>query len=262
MPVLDRFLLDDKVAMVTGAGRGLGKAMAVALAEAGADVVVMARSKDQIEQTAEEIRRLGRRALPLAVDITQGDQIQVSVEKTLDIFGHIHILVNNAGTALVKPLVPLPGFAEEITREDLLRVLETNLIGPFFLTQAVGRHFMEKGRGRVINVTSVTAMRAGSYQTTYASSKAAILQFTRALANEWGRYNINVNAIAPGAFHTEMSRKVYEDEKLLRQMHARIPMYRSGQLEEIGPAVVFLASEASNYITGTVIYVDGGYMIY
>jgi len=262
MPVLDRFRLDDKVAMVTGAGRGLGKAMAIALGEAGADVAVMARSKDQLEQTAEEIRKLGRRALVLAMDITKADQIRASVQKTLDTLGHIHILVNNAGTALVKPLVPLPGFSEEITRDDLLRVLETNLIGPFFLTQAVGRHFIEKKRGRVINVTSVTAIRAGSHQTTYASSKAAILQFTRALANEWARYGINVNAVAPGAFHTEMSRKLYEDEKLLKQMHSRIPMHRSGRLDEIGPAVVFLASEASNYITGTILYVDGGYMVF
>jgi NAD(P)-dependent dehydrogenase (short-subunit alcohol dehydrogenase family) len=248
--------------MVTGAGRGLGKAMAIALGEAGADVAVMARSKDQLEQTAEEIRKLGRKSLVLAMDITKADQIQASVEKTLDTLGHIHILVNNAGTALVKPLVPLPGFSEAITRDDLLRVLETNLIGPFLLTQAVGRHFIEKKRGRVINVTSVTAIRAGSHQTTYASSKAAILQFTRALANEWARYGIHVNAVAPGAFHTEMSRKVYEDEKLLKQMHSRIHMHRSGRLDEIGPAVVFLASEASNYITGTILYVDGGYMVF
>ncbi|MFH1350342.1 MAG: SDR family oxidoreductase [Pseudomonadota bacterium] len=236
--------------------------MAIALAEAGAHVVVMARSWDQIEGTANEIRAVGRRSLPLLVDISRTDQIQSSVDQSLQTFGQIDILVNNAGIALVKPLVPMPGFDEGVTHSDLYRVLETNLIGPFFLTQAVGKHFMERGGGKVINVTSVTAIRAGSYQTTYAASKAAVLQFTKALANEWARSNINVNAIAPGAFHTEMSKKVYEDEKLLKQMHARIPMHRSGKMEEIGPTVVFLASEASNYITGSVIYVDGGYMIY
>jgi NAD(P)-dependent dehydrogenase (short-subunit alcohol dehydrogenase family) len=261
MPVLDRFRLDDKVAMVTGAGRGIGKAMAVALAEAGADVVVLARTKDQIEQTAEEIRKLGRRALPLELDLTKGDQIQVSVEKTIDTFGHIHILVNNAGMALVKPLIPIPGFDEGIGYKDLLLVLETNFIGPFFLTQAVGKHFMKQGHGKVINITSVDAERSGTHKTTYATSKAAILQFTKALAHEWGRYNIQVNAISPGAFHTEMSKKVYEDDQLLKQMHARIPMRRSGRLEELGPPVVFLASEASSYITGIVLYVDGGYMV-
>jgi len=262
MSVLDTFRLDDKVAIVTGAGRGLGKAMAIALAEAGAHVVVTARSTDQIEKTAEEIRALGRKSLPIAMDIGKADQVQPVVDKTLETFAQIDILVNNAGVAVVKPLVPLPGFDKGITREDLLRVLETNLIGPFFLTQAVGTHFMERGEGKVINITSVTAMRAGSHQTTYASSKAAILQFTKALANEWARYNINVNAIAPGAFHTEMSKKVYEDEKLLKLMHARIPMYRSGKPEELGPVVVFLASEASSYITGVGIYVDGGFMVY
>jgi NAD(P)-dependent dehydrogenase (short-subunit alcohol dehydrogenase family) len=262
MPVLDSFRLDDKVAIVTGAGRGLGKAMAVALAEAGADVAVMARSKEQIERTAEDIRRVGRRALPLAVDITEEDQIRSSVEKTLDAFGRIHILVNNAGTALVKPLVPAPGFDEGITRRDLQLVLETNFMGPFFLTQAVGEHLIKQRSGKVINITSVDAERSGSHKTSYASSKAAVLNFTKALAHEWARYNIQVNAISPGAFHTEMSKKVYEDEHLLKQMHARIPMRRSGKLEELGPPVVFLASEASSYVTGMVLYVDGGYMVY
>jgi NAD(P)-dependent dehydrogenase (short-subunit alcohol dehydrogenase family) len=262
MSVLDKFRLDEKVAMVTGAGRGIGKAIALALAEAGADVVVMARSSSQIEETAEEIRRVGRGSLPLSVDITKAEQVQSSVNKTLETFGHIHILVNNAGVAVVKPLVPLPGFEEAVTPPELMRVFETNLIGPFYLTQAVGYHFMKQGHGKVINITSVDAARNGSHKTTYASSKAGLLQFTRALANEWARYNINVNAIAPGAFHTEMSKKVYEDEKLLKQMHARIPMRRSGKLEELGPAAVFLASEASDYITGIVLYVDGGYMVF
>lgn len=262
MSVLDKFRLDEKVAMVTGAGRGIGKAIALALAEAGADVVVMARSSSQIEETVEEIRRVGRGSLPLSVDITKADQVQSSVNKTLETFGHIHILVNNAGMAVVKPLVPLPGFEEALTPPELMRVFETNLIGPFYLTQAVGHHFMKQGYGKVINITSVDAARNGSHKTTYASSKAGLLQFTRALANEWARYKINVNAIAPGAFHTEMSKKVYEDEKLLKQMHARIPMRRSGKLEELGPAAVFLASEASDYVTGIVLYVDGGYMVY
>ena len=262
MSVLDRFRLEGKVAIVTGAGRGIGKAMAIALAEAGADVAVMARSSNQIKETAKVIEAMGRKSLPLSVDIRNRDQLQASVENTLESFGHLDILVNNAGVAVVKPLVPLPGFDEGLTSTDLMNVFETNLIAPFYLTQAVGRHFIEQGRGKVINITSVDASRDGSHKTSYASSKAGLLQFTRALANEWARHNINVNAIAPGAFHTEMSKKVYENEKLLKQMHARIPMRRSGKLEELGPPVVFLASEASDYITGIVLYVDGGYMIY
>jgi 2-deoxy-D-gluconate 3-dehydrogenase len=248
--------------MVTGAGRGLGRAMAMALAEAGAHVAVMARSTPQIEETAGRIREMGLKSIALSVDMRAQEQIESAFEQTLGALGKVDILVNNAGTALVKPLVPMPGFENGVARKEFMNVLETNLLGPFFLTQAVGRHFIERGRGKVINTTSVTAMRAGSHQTTYAASKAGILQFTKALANEWGRYNIQVNAIAPGAFHTEMSKKVYEDEKLLKQMHARIPMNRSGQLEEIGPTAVFLASDASSYITGAVIYVDGGYMVY
>jgi len=262
MSVLDAFRLDGKVAIVTGGGRGLGRVMAIALAEAGADLVVMARSLDQVEKTAEEIRTRGRKCLPLSIDVKKISDLQASVEKIIKTFGRIDILVNNAGVALVKPLVPMSGFKEGITREDLLNILETNLMAPFFLTQAVGKYFIQQGGGKVINITSVTAMRAGAHQTAYASSKAGLLQFTKALANEWARYHINVNAIAPGSFHTKMSEKVYEDEKLLEQMHARIPMRRSGQLEEIGPAVVFLASKASDYITGAVIYVDGGFMIY
>ena len=262
MSVLDSFRLDGKAAIVTGAGRGLGKAMALALAEAGADVAVMARSMDQVEQTAQEINRLGRRGLPLQLDITKQESIQAGVDRVLEHFGRIDILVNNAGMAIIKPLVPLPGFDEGLTRDELLMVFETNLIGPYFLTQAVGRQFITQKCGKVINITSVDAMRGGSHKTTYASSKAGLLQFTRALANEWARYNINVNAICPGAFPTDMSQKVYEDEKLLKQMNARIPMRRSGIVEELGPAVVFLASDASNYITGTVIPVDGGYMVY
>jgi NAD(P)-dependent dehydrogenase (short-subunit alcohol dehydrogenase family) len=262
MPVLDTFSLEGKIAVVTGAGRGLGKAMALALAEAGADVAVVARSKDQVEQTAAEIKSLGRKALPLALDITQGDQIRSSVTKMMDTFGHIHILVNNAAMALVKPLVPRPGFDEGLTRGDMLLILETNLIGPLLLTQAVGEHFIQQRNGKVINITSVDAERAGSHKTSYAASKAAVSQFTKALAHEWARYNIQVNAISPGAFPTEMSKQVYEDEQLLKQMHARIPMRRSGRLDELGPPVVFLASEASSYITGMVLYVDGGYMVY
>ena len=262
MSVLDSFRLDGKAAIVTGAGRGLGKSMALALAEAGADVAVMARSEDQLEQTVAEINRLGRRGLPVQLDITQQESIEAAVARVVESFGRIDILVNNAGMAIIKPLVPLPGFDEGLNREELSRVFETNLIGPFFLTQAVGRHFMTQKSGKVINITSVDAIRGGSHKTTYASSKAGLLQFTRALANEWARYNINVNAISPGAFPTDMSKKVYENEKLLKQMHARIPMRRSGKAEELGPTIVFLASDASNYITGTIIFVDGGYMIY
>ena len=262
MTVLDKFNLKDKVAIVTGSGRGLGKAMAMALAEAGADVSVMARSMDQLKKTAEEIKSLGRKCLPLSVDIMDKQKIRQAVIQVHETFGHIDILVNNAGVAVVKPLVPLPGFDDEMSEEDLMLVLGTNLMGPIYLTQEVGRFFIEQGGGKVINISSVDAARAGAHKTGYASSKAAILQFTNALANEWAKYNINVNAITPGAFNTEMSKAVYENEKLLKMMHARIPMRRSGHPEELGPAVVFLASEASSYITGMDLHVDGGYMIY
>lgn len=262
MGVLDSFKLDGKTAVVTGAGRGLGRAMAIALAEAGADVAILARTKTQINETAGEIEALGRKSVALPLDLTSPEDIAEAVERIIRFLGRIDILVNNAGMAIVKPLVPMPNMADPLTEEDLNLMFKTNLFGPFFVTQAVGRHFMERGRGKVINVTSVTALRAGGYQTSYAASKAGLLQFTVALANEWARHNISVNAIAPGAFHTQMSDKVYQDEELLKKMHARIPMSRSGKPEELGPAVVFLASSASDYVTGAVIPVDGGYLVF
>lgn len=262
MTVLDKFKLDDKVVIVTGAGRGLGRSMAISLAEAGADVAVMARSMDQLEETADEIEKLGRRALPLSVNITSKKVIENAVDQVVETLGRVDILVNNAGIAVVKPLVPLPGFDEELTEEELMGVLETNLIGPIFITQAVGRYFVEQRSGKVINISSVDGARGGAYKSSYACSKAGLLQFSNAMANEWARYKICVNTIVPGAFHTDMSKKVYEDEKLLKKMHSRIPMFRSGELDELGSSVVFLASDASDYVTGAVINVDGGYMVY
>ena len=260
MSVLDKFRLDGKIAIVTGAGRGLGKAMAIGLAEAGADVAVTARSTHQIEETAEEIRKLGRRSLALTVDMMETAQLDSAVEQTVKTFGHVDILVNNAGIAVVKPLVPLPGFKEGINRDDLMRVFETNLIGPFFLTQAVGKYFMQQGKGKVINITSVDASRNGSHKTTYASSKAGIIQFTRSLANEWARYRINVNAIAPGYMLTEMTRPLAEDMGRNREILGRIPAGRWGEPADLMGAAVFLAAEASAYVNGFTLAVDGGWL--
>lgn len=253
--VLDRFRLDGQVALVTGASRGLGKAMALALAEAGADCVVCARSVKDLEETASAIQALGRKALSVKVDVTIRGEVEAMAEEALKAFGRIDILVNCAGIAHVKPLL-------EVAAEDWTRVLDTNLNGTFLCSKAVGAHMAARKGGRIINVASVAALLGSPNLAPYAASKGGVLQLTRSLAIEWARYNIRVNAICPGYFLTAMNEAFFAAPEGQEYIKRWIPMRRVGKPEELGGIVVFLASEASSFVTGAAFVVDGGQSVW
>lgn len=263
MPYLKEYDLSGKVAIVTGSSRGIGKDIALTLAEAGADIAAVARSKEDIEQTAEGVRQLGRKGIAMPTDITQPDQVQNMVEKVLAEFGKIDILVNNAGTEIDKPVAPMPHLKlPQMTLEEWNRVMDTNVTAPFLLCQAVGPHMIERKQGKVINITSGVAGRVGIlYNTSYVASKGALSLFTRKLAWEWARYNINVNAIGPGGVETEMAAPLFEPESkpFLEKLLSQIPMRTFVKPRDISLLAVYLASDAARFVTGQNIYVDGGF---
>ena len=249
--VLEKFSLKEKVAIVTGAGRGIGKSIALAFAEAGADVVVAARTGKEIEQTAEEINRLGRKAIFVPMDVRKARGVQDMVDQTLDKFGKIDILVNNAGIATGKS-------AFEISEEDWHRVLDTNLTGPFLCSKAVGRHMVKRRRGAIINIVSTLAIRGMPERLDYCASKGGLIQITKVLALEWAQYNIRVNAIGPGFFYTPMTARRHDDPDYREKLLPSIPLRRLGQANEIAPLAVYLACDASSYVTGEAFFIDGG----
>jgi len=261
--------MEGKVAIVTGGGRGIGKAIALVLAEAGVDVVVAARTVEQIEGTAKEIRGLGQRALAVPTDVTKADQVERMVKKTISEFGRIDILVNDAGTGLHKQLVPLPGIKlsgwEEIadpntpmSEEEWHHIMNTNLTSIFLCTRAVGPYMINQRRGKVINISSTNADSGFPYTIPYNTSKAGVNMFTRCLALEWAPFNINVNAIGPGDFPTPLTARAHSDPQLREQMLRCIPLGRTGDVRDLGLLALYLASDASNYMTGQTIYLDGG----
>jgi NAD(P)-dependent dehydrogenase (short-subunit alcohol dehydrogenase family) len=249
MSILDRFRLDGRVAIVTGASSGLGAAFAVGLAEAGADVAICARRVQRLEETAEQVRALGRRCLAVPADVAQPEDCTRVVEETVRELGRVDVLVNNAGIGTAYP-------ATREKPEDFRRVIDVNLNGSYWMAQACGRAMTEGGS--IVNIGSVLGLTtAGLPQAAYASSKAAIIGLTRDLAQQWtGRKGIRVNALAPGFFPSEMTDQ-YPDGYLDAQQ-ARIPAGRAGEAEELTAALVFLASDASSYVTGIVLPVDGG----
>jgi NAD(P)-dependent dehydrogenase (short-subunit alcohol dehydrogenase family) len=260
-----------KVAIITGAGRGIGKAIALVLAEGGADIVVVARTAKQIEQTAEEIRKLGQKALAIPTDVTSEDQIKAVVEQTISQFGKIDILVNNAGIGPPeKPVVFIPGakfpgweltdnWDKQLTPEEWNQVIATNLTSALLFVQAVGSYMLRQKKGKVINISSNSADLGTPYWAPYCSSKAALSMFTRCLASEWAPFNICVNAIGPGNTRTEMMEKIMkEDPKVAEWVLAAIPMGRLAEPREIALLAFYLASDASNFLTGQTIYIDGG----
>lgn len=267
--MLEEYNLEDKTAIVTGAGRGIGKGIALTLAEAGVDIAVTARTVEQIEQTAEEIRRLGRRALVVAADVTKRDQVENVVEQTVAQFGKIDILVNSAGIVTLKPVSFIPGMKLEgwsvadswdtpLTEEEWHQVLDTNLTSAFLFAQAVGPHMLKRKGGKIINISSNSAGLAPPYFSAYCVSKAGLNMFNRCLATEWAPYNICVNAIGPGSVLTELSALVLNDPERNKFIKERIPLGRVGETREIGLLVVYLASNASNWVTGETFYIDGG----
>ena len=251
MPVLDQLRLDERVALVTGASRGLGRAMALALAEAGADIALVARSADGLKETADAVSARGRRALALPADVTVAAEVDEAVKGALDAFGSVDILVNNSGVAAVKPFV-------ETTPAEWHRILETNLTGAFNCCRAVGPGMIARRRGKVVNVASVLGARGLSGYAAYSASKGGLLALTRALAVEWARHNVQVNAIAPGWFVTSMNEAAFQDPRTSERLLRNVPARRTGRTEELGPLVVYLASAASDYVTGEVVFIDGG----
>jgi len=248
-----RFDITGKIAVVTGAGRGLGRAMAIGLAEAGADVALVV-NRTGAEETAEAIRRLGRRAVAVQADLREEAGARRVVEETLAAFGKVDILVNNAGIIRRTPAADHP-------LSDWREVLDVNLHSVFLLCQQVGKHMLERGAGgKIINIASLLSFQGGVTVPGYTASKHAVAGLTKALANEWAGKGIQVNAIAPGYMETDNTEALRNDETRYRQILERIPAGTWGKPEDlVGPAI-FLASPASDYVNGHVLCVDGGWM--
>jgi NAD(P)-dependent dehydrogenase (short-subunit alcohol dehydrogenase family) len=243
--------LHGKTAIVTGASRGLGLTFARALARAGADVAVTSRDASHLRDTCAEIEAMGRRAVPIALEVRDEQSIQRMVRDAHDAFGRIDILVNNAGCNVRKP-------AADVTWDDWNLVLDTNLRGPFFVAQAVARHMIPRRYGRIVNIGSVTSVAGYAGLGPYGASRGGIRQLTMSLADDWGPHGITVNCLAPGWFKTNQNQVMYEDNEWVSYLVDRIPLKRPGKVEDLEGAVVFLASDASAYVTGQLLLVDGG----
>jgi NAD(P)-dependent dehydrogenase (short-subunit alcohol dehydrogenase family) len=253
MTVLDRFKLNGKTALVTGGARGLGKTMATALAEAGADIALAGRSRKSCEIAAKEIAgATGRTVRGFGADVTSGADVEHLHADVTAACGDIDILINNAGTNI-------RGTLDQLSEADWDSVIDTNLKGPFLCTKAFAPGMIKKGWGRVINLASIMSVVALPGRTPYASSKAGVLGLTRVWALEWAGKGVTCNAICPGPFATDMNRQLLNDPQAYQQFVASIPMGRWGELDELAGAVVFLASEASSFVTGTPLFVDGGW---
>ncbi len=245
------FSLIDRVAIVTGSGRGIGKAIALGLAEAGADVVVLARTAADVEKTAEEVRALGRKALALPTDVRVTDQISAMVETTLKEFGHIDILVNNAGAAFLAPTLGLSeGGWDALIRE--------NLKTPFLCSKAAAPAMIKQGGGRIINISSTEGVRSAATTAAYAAAKAGVINLTRSLAVEWAQYHIRVNVICPGFIENPGLPEALQGNTGLQEKLSRVPLKRMGRQEDIVGGVIYLASDASDYVTGANVIIDGG----
>jgi NAD(P)-dependent dehydrogenase (short-subunit alcohol dehydrogenase family) len=246
--------LSGKVALVTGAGRGIGKAIALALARAGANVCVTARTESEINKTAAEIRQIGRSALAIPADAKDADAVADVVAETVAELGGLHILVNNAGMEMPKSLM-------NTSEVDYDTVMNTNVKSMFLFTKAAGAHFIVQKYGRIVNLASVGSFVAAPGQAIYHASKAAVAHLTKATAIELARYNINVNAVAPGWIRTDLIKHLLDDETTLKAYVKAIPLRRLGESEEIAPLVTYLCSDLAAYMTGSVIVIDGGLMI-
>jgi NAD(P)-dependent dehydrogenase (short-subunit alcohol dehydrogenase family) len=245
------FDLTGQVAIVTGTSRGLGQYFAMALAKAGADLILTSRKREALAGFEAEIKALGRRAVSLELDVRDQASIERMAAEAEAAFGQIHILVNNAGCNIRK-------LALDVTWEDWNQILDTNLRGTFFVAQAVARRMIAKNYGRIVNIGSVTSVLGYAGLAPYGASRGGVRQLTMSLADDWGKYGVTVNCLAPGWFKTEQNKVLYENQEWVDYLVDRIPVKRPGQPHDLDGAVVFLASEASRYVTGQTLLVDGG----
>ena len=247
----NQFDLHGKTALITGASRGLGLTFAKALARAGADVAITSRTVPSLDGPRAEIEALGRRAVPLPLDVRDEASIRRAVDAAHDALGAIDILVNNAGCNIRKRAI-------DVTWDDWNTILDTNLRGPFFVAQAVARHMIPRRYGRIVNIGSVTSVAGYAGLGPYGASRGGIKQLTMSLADDWGPHGITVNCLAPGWFRTAQNQVMYEDKEWVDYLVERIPLKRPGAYEDLEGAIVFLASDASAYVTGQTLLVDGG----
>ncbi|UOF92353.1 glucose 1-dehydrogenase [Fodinisporobacter ferrooxydans] len=250
---MEIFRLKDRVAVVTGGNKGLGRAMALGLARAGADVVVIGRDENSNQQVVDEIRELGRKATSYSIDLRNTTSIHNTMDEISKTFTKIDILVNNAGSSFTK-------FALEVTEEEWDQILHLNLKSLFFCCQAAAKKMVEQGHGKIINIASIAGAVGEVGISAYTASKAAVINLTKSLALEWARYNIQVNAIGPAYIKTDLNAKQLENPKVYEKIISKTPMKRLGQPEELVGTAVLLASDASSFITGQTIFVDGGWL--
>lgn len=260
MSILDRFRLDGRWLFITGGSRGLGRAMALAIADAGADVILTGRDGDSLQRTADEIRSLGRQAIPIQADMAIPEDCERVCREALAQHGPIDILINNIGGRRVD--IP----TDEMPLETWRQILDLNLTSTFLCTKVIGGAMLERGKGgRIINIASISGLVANrdiggrSYET----SKAAVIQFTRAVAADWAKHAVTVNAICPGGFMTEPNQRwLQTNPQAIETFRKQIPLGDLGQVEDLGPLAVYLASDASRYMTGAALVIDGGYTLW
>lgn len=245
------FDLTGKSAIVTGGSKGIGAHIAITLAQYGADVAVISRDVTEGEVIAEQIRKLGRKSIALSADVQSVNSLNEMVNQVKDAFGKIDILVNNAGVGVTK-------FAMDLTEEDWDKVVDTNLKGVFFCSQAVAKVMKEQNYGKIINISSVGGAKGSLAIAPYNASKAGVINLTRALGKEWARHNIYVNSIGPGYIKTAINAKNLENEKFLDKVLNSLVIKRIGEVEDVSGTLLLLASDASNYMTGQTIFIDGG----
>ena len=256
------FDVTGKVVFITGAGRGIGKGIAQVLAEAGADIAINALTPKYVETTAAEIAKAsGRSVVPVIADVTNTDGVQRAIDSVMRAFGRIDVLINNLGDSIRKPLVALPGRADAaaaLSDDELKFIMDINLTEAILCTRAVGPHMLERRSGKVINISSWTARQGGGEMVVYTIAKTALVGFTRAQALEWAPYGVRVNAIAPGIFPDPVTGGEERARRTEERAARLVPLGRAGQLREVGFLALYLASSASDYMTGQTIFLDGG----